>query len=219
MIITHYGISCFKVQSRETVLVFDPPSKEFPIKDFGLKLPSFQTDIVLISHNQHGDHSGYETLPGKGEDKSLFIVDGPGEYETKGIYIKGIKTFHDEFSGERHGLNTIYVLNIEDMSVCHLGDFGEKELESETKESIGETDILLMPIYGPSMDPQKAAKIVAQIEPKIIIPMHYHKDKKALKKFLDEFGNGSVKPVDKLSLKKKDLADKKTEIVVLSLCL
>ncbi len=222
MIITYYGASCFKAQSGETVLAFDPPSKEFPAKDFGLKLPRFQADIALISHSQHNDHSGYGTLSGKGENKCPFVIDGPGEYEIKSVQITGVKSFHDEVGGERNGANTVYAIEFENISLCHLGDFGEKELSAEAEEAVAGCDILFMPIYisdksGETvMDPQKAAKMAAQIEPKIVIPMHYHEDKKMLKKFLDEFDGCDTKPIDKLTIKKKDFAEKKAEVVVLN---
>ncbi len=213
MIITYYGVSCFKVQAGETVIAFDPPSKE---SDF--KAPRFQANAVFISHD-HKDHGGREALSAKEEGKELLVIDGPGEYEFSGIYAKGIKSFHDSGNGEKFGLNTIYKLKFEDIRICHLGDFGEKDLRPETKEAIGEIDILFIPIGGDSvLDAQGAAKVVSQIEPKIAIPMHY-KDSKTLKKFMDEFGNGSVKPADKLTLKKKDLSDNKIQVVVLEPCL
>ena len=84
------------------------------------------------------------------------------------------------------------------------------------KEAIGKVDILFLNISGEDMNPQKASKIAAQINPKIVIPMHYHKDKTALKKFVDEFGDGVVKPVEKLTIKKKDLSEKGSEVVVLA---
>ncbi len=221
MIITYYGASCFKAQAGETVIAFDPPSKEFPAKDFGLKLPRFQTDVVLISHSQHKDHNGYDTLSGKGENKRPFIIDGPGEYEIKGIQITGVKSFHDEVGGERNGANTVYTVEFEGISLCHLGDFGEKELSPEVKEAVAGCDILFIPIHildksGETvMDPQKAAKIAAQIEPKMVIPMHYYRDKKMLKKFIDEFGNGAAKPIEKLTVKKRDLEEKRAELAIL----
>lgn len=214
MVITYYGVSCFKVQSGETVLAFDPASKEFPAGDFDLKTPRFQADVVLTSHKQHSDHNG--TLPGKGDKEEAIVIDGPGEYEIGGVYINGADSFHDENQGEELGRNTIYTLNVEGISICHLGDFSEKNLRPETKSEIGEVDILFIPISGPYNNPQKAAKIAAQLEPKIVIPMHYHKDAKALKVFLDELGSGAQKPVDKLTLKKKDLSDKQTEVIVLN---
>ncbi len=222
MVITYYGASCFKTQAGETVLAFDPPSREFSAKDFGLKLPRFQADVALISHGYHKDHGGYDTLSGKGENKHPFIVDGPGEYEIKGIQITGVRSFHDEVGGRRNGTNTVYVAEFENISLCHFGDFGEKELSSEVEEAVAGCDILFMPIYISDksgeivMDAQKAARIAAQVEPKIVIPMHYHEDKKMLKKFLDEFGGCDTKPIDKLTIKKKDLAEKKAEIVVLN---
>lgn len=200
MVITYYGISCFKAQSGETVLAFDPPSKE---SDF--KSPRFQVNAVLISSN-HKDHNGWENLSSKIEGKDLVVLDGPGEYELEGIYIKGIKSA---------GQNTIYSVNFEGITFCHMGNFSEKELRPETKEAIGEIDILFAPIDGSGvLDPQEAAKISSQLEPSIVIPMHY-KDNKTLKKFMDEFGNGSTKPFDKLTIKKKDLVPGKIQVVVL----
>ncbi len=216
MVITYYGVSCFKAQSGETTLAFDPPAKEFPSRDFGLKPPRFQADIVLISHGRHKDHAGRDTLPGKGENKKPFVIDGPGEYEVKGVRIAGVKSFHDEKEGEELGGNTIYILEFEGVKICHMGDFGEEKLKPETKEAIDGVDILFVPIAGPANNPQKAAKIAAQLGAKIVIPAHYHEDAKALKKFLDEAGGCDVKPTDKLTIKKKDLAEKKSEVVVLN---
>lgn len=200
MIITYYGISCFKAQSGETVLAFDPPSKD---SDF--KSPRFQANAVLISNN-HKDHNGWENLSSKIEGKDLIVLDGPGEYELEGIYIKGIKSA---------GQNTVYSVNFEGITICHMGNFSEKELRPEIKEAIGEIDILFVPIDGDGvLDPQEAAKISSRLEPSIVIPMHY-KDNKTLKKFMDEFGNGSAKPFDKLTIKKKDLDQGKIQVVVL----
>jgi len=209
MIINYYGISCFKAQSKETVLAFDPPSKECSFKDFGLKLPRFQADVVLISHNYHKDHNGYDTLSG-----DPFIIDGPGEYDVKNMRINGISTFHDDNKGENINLNTIYTVNFEGLKLCHFGDFGEEKLRSETKEEIGRVDVLFISVFNSRMNPQKAAKIATEIGPRIVIPMHYHKDEKMLKKFVKETGvNGN--PVDKLAIKKKDLEDKETQVIVL----
>lgn len=196
MVITYYGASCFKVQSGETVLVFNPPSKESEFKS-----PRFQADAVLISAN-HKDYNGWENIPGREEGKPAFVIDGPGEYEIKGLGVKG---WFD-------GLNTIYVLMLEDVSLCHLGAFKEKEIEPEIKEEIAEVDILFIPVSED--DGQRAAQIVSQVEPKIAIPMHYKESN--LKKFLKEFGNGSIKPVEKLVIKKKDLGAKETQVVVVS---
>lgn len=199
MVITYYGASCFKVQSGETVLAFNPPSK-----DSEFKSPRFQTNVVLISTN-HKDYNGWENLSAKEENKPPFVIDGPGAYEIAGVYIKGIP----------NGSNTIYVLFLENIYFCHLGAFVEKTLSPELKEEIGEIDILFVPIAAED-NGQKATQIAAQLEPKITIPMHYQEN--SLKQFLREFGNGSIKPVEKLTTKKKDLGEK-NQVIVLESCL
>jgi len=214
MVITYYNASCFKVQSGDTVLLFDPPSK-----NSGFKTPRFQTDIVFISHN-HENHNGHENIPSKTEE-APFVITGPGEYEVKNTVIRGIKTFHDSDNGKKHGLNTAYVVNFENTRICHLGDFGEQELRPETQEALGEIDILLMPINGAIVGAERAVKLINQIEPKIIIPMHYFAknfvlDKKALSDFLKEIGQEKANEMEKLTLRKKDIGDKKEEVTVLS---
>lgn len=199
MVITYYGASCFKVQSGETVLVFNPPSKESEFKS-----PRFQANVVLVSYN-HKDYNGWENIGGKEENKPPLVISGPGEYEIGGVYIKGTAS----------GLNTIYKLSFEDISLCHFGAFLEKDLKPEIKEEIGEVDVLFIPVSED--DGQRAAQIVSQAEPKIAVPMHYKEG--ALKKFLKEFGNGSIKSAEKFVIKKKDLDKKETEIIVLEPCL
>jgi len=194
MVITYYGAACFRVQSGETVIAFAPPSKESKFK-----APRFQTDIALINC-EHPDYNGRDVLSAKDEKKPVFVIDGPGEYEISGIYIKGIS------------IPVIYVLSLENISLCHLGAFIEKNLGPEIKEEIGEVDVLFVPIDED--DGQKAAQLISQIEPKIAIPMNYKEAD--LKQFLKEFGNGSIKPEEKLTIKKKDLSEEKTQVVVLS---
>jgi len=194
MVITYYGAACFKVQSGETVIAFAPPSK-----DSKFKSPRFQTDVVLINSN-HPDYNGWENMSSKDEKKPPFVIDGAGEYEVGGIYIKGIST------------PTIYVVSFEDIVICHLGQFDEKNFTPEIKEEIGEVDILFVPVSED--DGQKAAQLISQIEPKIAIPMNYKE--MDLKSFLKEFGGTGVKPEEKLTIKKKDLSEEKTQVVVLS---
>lgn len=203
MVITYYGAACFKVQSGETVLAFNPPSKESEFKS-----PRFQANMVFISTN-HKDYNGSGNISPKPEFGKVAVVDGPGEYEISGITIKG----------EGEGNNTIYVLELEGINLCHLGCMSRKELGAEAKESIGKVDILFVPINGHSaLDPHSAADIIGQIEPRIVIPMDYDVGKGKggqLKKFLGELGNGSIKPDDKFTVKKKDISDKEIKVVVL----
>src|SRR3989344_9091081 len=106
MVITYYGLSCFKVSSGDYTLAFDPPSKKS-----SLKSPRFQADIVFISHD-HDNHSGLDVI-GEKEGKAPLAITGPGEYETRGIPIYGIPSWHDADNGKKHGPNTIYAAEFE----------------------------------------------------------------------------------------------------------
>ena len=208
MVITYYGLSCFKVSSGDFTVAFDPPSKKS-----SLKSPRFQADVVFISHN-HDNHSGYDVIAEK-DGESPLKIEGPGEYETRGIVIQGIPSYHDNTNGKKHGNNTIYTVFFEDIRLCHLGDFGEPELRNETLEAVGPVDILFLPIGGETViDPEEAAKIATALEPRIIIPMHY--DKKTLAAFLKEIGADSATTDDKLTIKRKELPDDKTDVRILN---
>ncbi len=208
MVISYYGLSCFKIQSGDTSLVFDLPSKKSAVKP-----PRFQADIFIQSHD-HDGHNGVESIT---REKEFFLVDGPGEYEIKGIYIRGMKSFHDSVEGKKHGINTVYVVRCENVNLCFMGDFGEKEIRPELKEELGKIDVLFVPIGGETvLDAEEARNVINQIEPAFSIPMHYSDNGKSLKSFLAEMGQKDVKPLEKFSIKKKDIiADKGTEIVVL----
>ncbi len=211
MVITWYGHACFKIQSGDLVIVVDPYAKEI-----GLTPPRFKADIVLVTHG-HADHNNAETLAG-----NPFVVSGPGEYEVSGVTIIGIETFHDAVSGKERGMNTIYKITVEGVTLLHMGDFGEQEIREATLDSIGDVDVVMIPVGGTyTIDGERAEKIVRQLEPAYVIPMHYKIP--GLKfsldtadAFLKSIGAAKVEPVEKLTLKKKDIGeDKKTEVVVL----
>jgi len=135
-----------------------------------------EADILLITHD-HCDHNNVKAVSG-----SPFLISGPGEYEVKEVFIQGVPAFHDNSQGKERGQTTIYVIEAEDLRVCHLGDIGQKELTSEQLEKIGEVDILMIPAGGVyTIDGKDALKIMSQIEPKIIIPMHYSLPKLTLR--------------------------------------
>lgn len=181
----------------------------------GLKVPSLSADLLLISHS-HSDHNNKKAVK-----NSPFLIEGPGEYELKEVFVQGINSFHDEKEGKERGSNTIYSIEAEGMRLCHLGDFGQRELNDEQLEKIGDVDVLFVPVGGVyTIDAKAAAKIIAQIEPRIIIPMHYHLPQLKIKiegvdKFLKEMGKKALEPQPKLLLKKKDLPEE-TKIVVLT---
>ncbi|MBI2453006.1 MAG: MBL fold metallo-hydrolase [Parcubacteria group bacterium] len=139
----------------------------------------------------------------------------------KGVFVKGIPSFHDNSKGKERGRNTIYVVDAEDMRLCHLGDLGQSELTSEQVDQIGEVDILFVPVGGTyTIDAKEASHIVSQIEPKIAVPMHYALPNVKVKlagvgQFLKTMGLKAEEPLPKLSLKQKDLDGEETKVIVL----
>ena len=209
------GQSCFQISvsnSRDNSadIVIDPFDEAT-----GLKLPNLSADILLVTH-QHHDHSNIKAI--KGEP---FIAQGPGEYEVKGVFVKGIPSFHDDKNGKEKGQNTIYTIEAEDLRFCHLGDLGQKELTDDQVDKIGQIDVLMIPVGGDAtISSTEAQKIIGQIEPLIVIPMHYALPKLKMElddvaKFLKTMGKNSVTPQDKLVIKASTLPKEGMEIVVL----
>lgn len=208
MVITYLGGEFVKIQFGDTVLAFNPISK-----DSSLETAKFGADIVLVSIN-HPDMNGIDQI--SFGDKKAFAINGPGEYEVKGVFIKGMAS-RSAYGGEER-INTIYSVELEGMNICFLGAINEEELPREADEAIDDVDILFVPIGAEGvLNPEKAYKLAVSIGPKIIIPIH-HGDmgqKDALKVFLKEAGE-SPKPESKLTLKKKDLDGKEAEVVLLA---
>ncbi|MCX6701760.1 MAG: MBL fold metallo-hydrolase [Candidatus Zambryskibacteria bacterium] len=208
MIITYHGVDFFKVSFGDTTIAVNPISKASKFKS-----TTFGSDITLISLNSP-EHNGAD-ITSRG-DKESFLIKGPGEYEVSGVFIKGLLSKSNYLGQER--INTIYTVALEGMNLCFLGALGDKELSIETKEAIDGIDILFVPIGGEGvLDPAVAHKLAVQFEPKIIIPSHYGEVgiTNSLKMFLKEAGEEGVKPVDKLTIKKKDLEGKEGEIIIL----
>ncbi len=207
MIITYFGAEFFKVQFGDITLAFNPISK-----DSSLKPSRFGADIVFVSA-LHPDFNGIEQVTHG--DKKPFVVNGPGEYEVRGVFIKGLPS-ESLFGGEQL-VNTIYTVSLENMNICFLGALNTPELKNETIEALDEIDILFVPIGGNEkeqgvLEPAKAYKLAISLEPKIIIPMHY--TDATLKTFLKEAGE-NPKPETKLTIKKKDLEGKEGDVIVL----
>jgi len=211
------GQSCFQILSGspkngEVKLVIDPYDEKI-----GFKLPKMEADILLVTHD-HPDHNNV-----KGVSGAPFLVTGPGEYDIKGVFVQGISAFHDKVQGKERGKTTCYIIECEDrIRLLHLGDLGQTELTDEQVDFIGDIDILMIPVGGDgkTIDGQEAAKIISQIEPKIVIPMHYHIPKSTLKLddvqvFLKKMGVKEAVRQSKLTIKKKDLPEEETQVIVL----
>ncbi len=210
------GQACFQIsvsngKDHEANIVIDPFDEKV-----GLKVPSFSADILLVSHN-HADHNNVSAIKG-----SPFLIENPGEYEVKGVFVQGIDSFHDDSEGKERGKNTIYMIEAENMRFCHLGDFGQKQLTDEQLEKIDKVDVLMIPVGGTfTINSSEAAKVIGQIEPKIVIPMHYALPKikielDEVEKFLKAMGKNAVVPQDKLVVKTSTLPKEGAmEIIVL----
>jgi hypothetical protein len=208
MIITYYGKQFFKITQGEMVLAFNPVSKNSKTKINS----HFGADIALVTTN-HPDYNGLGQL--EYGERIPFAVTGPGDYEVREIFIKGILSSANIL--DKKYINTIYSLSVDNINIAFLGALSEENLSKEALENINEPDILFIPIGGKDMgmiDIKAAAKIASSLEPKMIIPMEY--DEASLKMFLKEMGEEDVEKVDKLTLKRKDLEGKATEVVVLS---
>lgn len=208
MIITHHGADFFKVSFGDTTIAVNPISKDSKIKS-----TKFGSDITLVSLNSP-EHNGVEQTS-RGEKES-FVIQGPGEYEVQGVFIKGFLS--NSVYGGKERINTIYTVALEGINLGFLGALSDEKLTAEAKEGLEGIDILFVPVGGDGvLDPSAAHKLAVQFEPKIIIPSHFAEvgEKDALKKFLKESGEEGVKPVDKLTIKRKDLDGKEGEVVLL----
>ena len=204
------GQACFKIKGKNATIVTDPFSDQL-----GFKLPKVDADIVLVTHD-HYDHNASSEVGG-----DPFVIKGPGEYEIKGVEIVGIPSFHDDKKGEERGLNNLYNFKIDSVNIAHLGDLGQGELLPKQIEDLGNVDVLMIPVGGVyTIDASSASKIAAQLEPSVIIPMHYlDKDSKVnlepVEKFLKEMGKDNVESADKLTISREKLPSE-PQVVILN---
>lgn len=205
MVITHHGGQCFKVSFGDTTIAFDPISKKSKLGSV-----KFGADVAFVSLH-HPDFNGTDEVAFG--SKQPFVVDGPGEYEIGPVTARGygVKTTY----GNVERFNTIYQVKLEEINMIFLGALGSEMIDTQILEDFGDIDILFVPIGGGDvLDVPAASKLATKLEAHCIIPMHY--TDAALKAFLKEVGSDNGKPVDKLTVKKKDLALMESEIVVLS---
>jgi len=199
MEISWLGHSCFRLKGKQATVITDPFSPEL-----GYPPGKPTAQIVTVSHK----HSGHSHIQGVGGSPRQ--VTGPGEYEISNVLIIGIATFHDKDSGRLMGKNTAYLIEIDDISICHLGDLGHA-LTDEQVEELGKIDVLLVPVGGVStINAAAAAEVVRQLEPNIVVPMHYktqalNRELEPVETFLKEIGAHDITPQAKLSLTKTSL--------------
>ena len=208
MEITWYGHACFRLREKGVTIITDPYDKSL-----GYVLPRLRADVVTSSHPSPG-HAAISAI--KGTPKALV---GPGEYEVHGVFITGIPTRHAHKRGQPDERNTVFLFDFDGLSVCHLGDLGHL-LSEEQVEAIGEVGVLLIPVGGGrTLDASQAAEVVSQIEPRIVIPMHYRtpacsRQLDKLDKFLRTMGISGVETQPSLTVSATNLPGE-TQVVVL----
>ena len=216
MEVTWYGHSCFRLRERDATVVTDPFDKTL-----GYELPRVRTDIVTVSHD-HPHHNYAKAVKG-----DFNVVDGPGEYEIKSVFITGIATHpsrrrntSNEDGDNGDGRNVIFVFEFNGLTICHLGNLAQVPTQTQV-EALSNVDVLLVPVGGStSLNAAQAAEIISLIEPYVVIPMHYKTSAISLKldevqKFLKEMGTPRIEPVDVLKVTRSSLPQE-TQVVVLN---
>ncbi len=206
MILTYLGQETFKIQFGDLTIALNPPSK-----DSSFKTSKFGADIVLQSIGHEDMNGGKDYSYGEREP---FVISGPGEYETKGVFIRGVAG-ESNYDDEKR-INTIYSFTVDGISMLFLGA-QSGPLPKDVSEIIDTVDLLFVPIGGKGVfDAKEAYKVAMNLEPKLIVPMHF-KDVKdeSLKAFLKEASQTNAESVEKLTIKRKDVENKEGEIAVL----
>lgn len=204
MQIQYFGLSSFKITTKEATIITDPFHK-----DSGLTPPRGQADILILADKNDKCYSALS-----GISKEAFLMDTPGEYDLKGVTVAGIPLKQaDKFV-------TVFLIESEDIRLLNLTHIKEWNMKEEEIESLGEIDVLIVPVGGNTvLSASQASKVVNEIEPKIVIPSHYKMkglifDLDPLDKFIREMG-GKREEMEKLTIKRKDLQEEETRIITL----
>jgi L-ascorbate metabolism protein UlaG (beta-lactamase superfamily) len=201
------GHSCFRLRGREATVVTDPCARSS-----GYNLARVAADVVTVS-NPHPHHAAVEEVGGQPT-----VLNGPGEYEVRGVFITGVRT-QPHASEDRNPRNTAYIITIDDVRVCHLGDLATL-LTTEQTELMKDADVLLVPVGGHcTIGPGEAVEVISQVEPKLVVPMHYatevsRSELEGLDRFLREMGLSQADPQPRLNVTKGSLPAEPTVAVL-----
>jgi L-ascorbate metabolism protein UlaG (beta-lactamase superfamily) len=198
------GHACVRLRGRDGIVLCDPFNRSI-----GVDIGRPTAHIVTVSHD-HPDHNNVAAVRPMRE--KLFTVDAPGEYEVGGVLITGVRTFHDKAKGAERGFNTVFVIHLDDVTFCHLGDLGH-ELSQAQLEAIGDVDVLFVPVGGgETIGPAEASNVIAQIEPRVVVPIHYATSQLSfeyelapLDNFTHEMGLKEIVTEEKLSVTSSNL--------------
>ena len=201
MDMTWLGHACFRMRGREGIVLTDPPDPKS-----GHAIPRTEAGLVTMSH-EHAGHASLRSVAGE-----PVVLRGPGEYEVHEVLVTGLGSFHDDEQGNARGRNTVFAIRLDDLVICHLGDLGHA-LPAADLEKLGDVDIALVPISGPdiNLSAARAAEIVHQLEPKVVVPMSFDPDDKTkdtpYMRLLHELGVKELEFVPKLSVTRSTLPE------------
>jgi L-ascorbate metabolism protein UlaG (beta-lactamase superfamily) len=208
------GHACFRLRGRDVTILTDP----YEADGWGYAPLATSANVVTIS-NDHPHHAGLSGVEGHPK-----VFRGPGEYETGGVLIWGVRTSRpaDGAAQGSPAKNTAFIIQIEELTVCHLGDLAAAPLSSEELTHIKDADVLLVPVGGNcTINATQAAAIVAQVEPKLIVPMHYATDETRgrlvldeVDRFCKELGATEVAPRSRLSITPTGLPSEPTVVLM-----
>jgi L-ascorbate metabolism protein UlaG (beta-lactamase superfamily) len=209
MDVTWLGHGCFRLRGKNAAVITDP----YP-PAIGLRLAKQDADLVTISH-EHDNHNYAEIVRGE-----PYLIRGPGEYEVKDVSVIGLPSFHDSEKGAKRGRNTVYLIEIDDVRICHLGDLGHK-LDDAEAETVASVDVLLVPVGGrTAINAVEAADVVRQLEPRYVVPMHYaipglKVELDGVERFLKEMAVTAMEPQPKLTVQASSAGEWDTKVVIL----
>jgi len=188
-----FGSTCFRIRGKDATVLTDPFR--------GTAVGKQTADVVTLSH----DAEIAANVAGAA------VLRGPGEYEVRGLFITGVRTYRDEQKTAGRGHNTVYLIEIDGMTICHLGQLGHA-LATDQAEAMASVDVLLVPAGSTTLEPAKAAEVVAQIEPKLVIPMLERSGAAdgalgGVEAFVKQLGLEPPEPEEKLAIRPADLGE------------
>lgn len=204
MQIQYFGLSSFKITTKEATIITDPFHK-----DSGLTPPRGAGDILILAEKNKKLYSADSGISGE-----HFDITDPGEYDVKGVTVTGIPL------KQENKYITVFLIESEDIRILNLTHIKEWNMKEDEIEELGDIDILILPVGGNTvLSASAASKVVSEVEPKIVIPSHYKMadlilDLDSKDKFVKEMG-GKKEEMDKLTIKKKDLQEEGTKLVIL----
>ncbi len=218
MELTWYGRTCIRLKGRDAVVVMDPYQSVVGPTGRGIA-----GEIVTFSHPDDSplprakgkrSRDGGSVIPTSLED--AFVLDGPGEYEVRHVLVTGVRSYRDDARGAQRGRQTAFAVELDGLHTIHLGDIGHLMTEEKLGD-IGTVDLACVPVGG-ALSATRAAELIAQLDPKIVIPMPVCEVEadcaEALARFLHEMGATPPPPQAKLSISISGLPDETTTVLL-----